>query len=262
MSATNNQTALVGTEYILKCSGVNLTISDIVWLYYPTGNSSYTNIIYSDGDYTHRPETKYEVKSIPTSANTIITNLMIKNVTLEDSLFTYQCACNVYKEACSSGSVLVAEANLIAMTTTTTTTTTTSKAYYYLTKKKEKVFQHSVSLITATTTTTSTTSTTTEEAPSPVDASNHFQHQNRSIPKMVRPEPSKTSFCISDSYNNTEHTLLLISLTILVVAALLFHISFHGFLKKTKLMFFFIFIAIFCIMFSVLFWIYPSCKIN
>lgn len=144
MSATNNQTALVGTEYILKCSGINLTISDIVWLYYPTGNSSYTNIIYSDGDYTHRPETKYEVKSIPTSANTIITNLMIKNVTLEDGLFTYQCACNVYKEACSSGSVLVAEANLIAITTTTTTTTTTSnspKTCYYL---KESILTFSI----------------------------------------------------------------------------------------------------------------------
>ena len=120
MTASNNLTAIVGESYILKCSGINLTISDIVWLYYPTGNSTYTNIIYSDGAYTQNSDLRYEVKSIATSSNTIITNLMIKKVTQADATYTYQCACNVYKEACTSGLKLVAETNLIAITTTTT----------------------------------------------------------------------------------------------------------------------------------------------
>lgn len=129
MSTSNNQTAIVGLPYILKCSGVNLTISDIVWLHYPIGNASYTSIIYSDGTYTPDSNRRYEVKSIPTSANTIITNLMIKNVSLEDANLTYQCACNVYKEACSSGAELVAEVRLNAVTTTTTSI----KIVHYLT---------------------------------------------------------------------------------------------------------------------------------
>jgi len=126
MSASNNQTATVGTSYIIKCSGTNLAISDIVWLYYPVGNSSFTNIIYSDAAYTPGSDLRYEVKSIPTSANTIITNLMIKSVTLADAGFVYQCACNVYKEACTSDTKLVAEVKLKAVTTTTTTTTTST----------------------------------------------------------------------------------------------------------------------------------------
>jgi len=54
-----------------------------------------------------------------------LTTLEIKKVELTDSLYTYQCSCNVYR-ACSSGFRPIADANLIAFSTTTTTTTTST----------------------------------------------------------------------------------------------------------------------------------------
>lgn len=119
MSTVENKTAIVGSSYTLKCLGTNLTTSDIVWLYYPTGNSSFTSIIYSDGDYTSGSKARFEINSRPTSVNKIETTLLIRRIQVEDSLLTYQCACNVYKEACSSGVELVDEVNIVAVTTTT-----------------------------------------------------------------------------------------------------------------------------------------------
>ena len=110
--------AIVGTPFSFNCVGINLSISDIVWLYYPTGNSSYTNIIYSDDDYITESNTKYQVES-SISGNKIVTTLRIRKVSLEDALYTYQCACNVYRAACATGAKLSGEANLIAITTST-----------------------------------------------------------------------------------------------------------------------------------------------
>jgi len=273
MSASNNQTATVGTSYIIKCSGTNLAISDIVWLYYPVGNSSFTNIIYSDAAYTPGSDLRYEVKSIPTSANTIITNLMIKSVTLADAGFVYQCACNVYKEACTSDTKLVAEVKLKAVTTTTTTTTTstttsdlTEENKYFINLNPAKEFLHGFSLATTTTTEKITTTTPTPTTiassliPEPINLTANF---NRTVPKLVAPESvQNVKVCLNEDYNNTEFSLVIISLAILVVSALLFHYSFHGFFKKTKLMFLLIFFASLCILISVIFWINPASKIQ
>ena len=108
--------AIVGMSFSFNCVGINLSMSDIVWLYYPTGNSSFTNIIYSDDDYITESNTKYQVQG-SISGNKIVTTLRIRKVSLEDALYTYQCACNVYRTACATGAKLSGEANLIAITT-------------------------------------------------------------------------------------------------------------------------------------------------
>lgn len=116
--------ALVGSTVTFKCIGVgNVDVSDIVWLYYPSGNSTFTEVIYSDESYTNNSEFKYSVQSFNDTPGYLLTTLKIRNVQLNDASYTYRCACNVYK-ACSSGFRPIADANLIAYTTTTSTTTT------------------------------------------------------------------------------------------------------------------------------------------
>jgi hypothetical protein len=128
----NYYQALVGTPVTFKCIGIGeIAINDIVWLYYPTGNSSFTEVIYSDGAYTNNSNLKFSVSSFNSTPGYMLTTLEIKKVELTDSLYTYQCSCNVYR-ACSSGFRPIADANLIAFSTTTTTTTTST------TKSKKK----------------------------------------------------------------------------------------------------------------------------
>ena len=116
--------ALVGAPVTFKCIGVGtVDSSDIVWLYYPTGNSTYTEVIYSDDSYTNNSELKFFVQSFNDTPGYLLSTLRIKSVQFNDALYTYRCACNVYK-GCSSGYRPIADANLIAYTTTTTTTTT------------------------------------------------------------------------------------------------------------------------------------------
>lgn len=126
----NYYQAIVGSPVIFKCIGIgNIQLNDIVWLYFPSGNSSFTEVIFSDGSYTNNSEQKFTVSSF--NDTYLITTLQINKVEISDSLFTYQCACNVYK-ACSSGFRPIADANLIAYTTTTSTTTLTSFVFISL----------------------------------------------------------------------------------------------------------------------------------
>ena len=114
---------IIGLPMSIICYGSNLSPTDIVWLYYPKGNATFTKVIYSDDAYAPVSMNKFSVDfNFSSETNILTTTLTFNKTSFEDSLFTYQCACNVYK-TCSSGYKATAEAFLQTISTTTTSKT-------------------------------------------------------------------------------------------------------------------------------------------
>lgn len=119
--AQDEFSAYEGSSLTIICNGTNLLTDDIVWQYFPIGNSTFFKVIYIYGQLVNAFQTKYTVQSYQASSTEVITSLTIKDVTAADSKFQYQCACNIYT-ACASGYKAKVEANITTFEATTTTT--------------------------------------------------------------------------------------------------------------------------------------------
>lgn len=111
--------AYIGSTVTIICNGSNLLTDDIVWQYYPIGNSTFIKVIYIYGQLVNAFQTKYSVKSYQASSTEVVTSLTISNVAPEDADFQYQCSCNIYT-ACASGYKAKVNANLSTLQATTT----------------------------------------------------------------------------------------------------------------------------------------------
>lgn len=119
--AQDEFSAYEGSSLTIICNGTNLLTDDIVWQYFPIGNSTFFKVIYIYGQLVNAFQTKYTVQSYQASSTEVITSLTIKDVAAADSKFQYQCACNIYT-ACASGYKAKVEANITTFEATTTTT--------------------------------------------------------------------------------------------------------------------------------------------
>ncbi len=108
-----------GSSVTIICNGTNLLTDDIVWQYFPSGNSTFFKVIYIYGQLVNAFQTKYRVQSYQASSTEVITSLTISDISPNDAQYQYQCACNIYT-ACASGFKAKVEANLIALEATTT----------------------------------------------------------------------------------------------------------------------------------------------
>ncbi len=115
--------AYPGNSVTIICNGTNLLTDDIVWQYFPSGNSTFFKVIYIYGQLVNAFQTKYRVHSYQASSAEVVTSLTISDLTAKDAEYQYQCACNIYT-ACASGFKAKAEANVIALEATTTTVQT------------------------------------------------------------------------------------------------------------------------------------------
>lgn len=117
--AKDSVTAYKGSSITLICNGTNLLTDDIVWQYFPIGNSTFFKVIYIYGQLVNSFQSKYTVRSYQYTNTEVITSLTISDVTEKDAKYQYQCACNIYT-ACASGYKAKVEANLTTLEATTT----------------------------------------------------------------------------------------------------------------------------------------------
>lgn len=118
MSKTEYKT-MVGSSITLTCTANYLRPIDIIWTMYPIYAPKSRTVIYSDNQYQGAFSTRYRVDINEISFANLTTSLTIRDVLLSDSMYAYECECNVYR-TCSNGAVVKANAILIALTTSKT----------------------------------------------------------------------------------------------------------------------------------------------
>lgn len=137
----------VGSSLSITCTANYLRPVDIIWTMYPVYAPKLRTVIYSvsriirmimiiyflflflktsrcclpqkDNQYQGAFAARYRVDIDEISFANLTTSLTIKNVLLSDSMYAYECECNVYR-TCSNGAVAKASAVLIALTTSET----------------------------------------------------------------------------------------------------------------------------------------------
>ena len=77
---------------------------DLVWTMYPIDRPLIKTVIYSDNQYQGDYSTRFKVNINQISFANLTSNLEIISLNKNDSLFSYQCECNVYR-ACSNGQI-------------------------------------------------------------------------------------------------------------------------------------------------------------
>lgn len=133
---TSEYKSYVGSSLTITCTANYLRPIDIIWSMYPVYAPKQRTIIYSvchlirlfstdqlsrrflfqDNQYQGAFASRYRVDIDEISFANLTTSLTIKSVLLSDSMYSYECECNVYR-TCSNGAVAKASAILIALTT-------------------------------------------------------------------------------------------------------------------------------------------------
>lgn len=98
----------------------NYAQSSILYVYYSLifskKKSKTQNYFIKDNQYQGAFAARYRVDVDELSFANLTTSLTIKNVLLSDSMYAYECECNIYR-TCSNGAIAKASAVLIALTT-------------------------------------------------------------------------------------------------------------------------------------------------
>lgn len=109
----------VGHSTKLTCIGNYLSVGDVVWIVKSLENPLNQRVIYSDNSYIGSSSRKYSVDSSILADNSILSSLTILNLNELDSLYSYECVCNIYKR-CSNTNHAKADATLVVLSQTTT----------------------------------------------------------------------------------------------------------------------------------------------
>lgn len=92
----SSYSALVGTPVTMTCEMTNAQPIDIVWIYYPAATPNKTSTIYFENNYLNGLQSIFSV-TLTMSGSDLITYLTIPDVKLKDSLYVYECQCNIYR---------------------------------------------------------------------------------------------------------------------------------------------------------------------
>jgi hypothetical protein len=114
----NSYMAMAGTSVTMKCSITNVSPIDIVWIYYVPGTGT-TKTIYFENNYLNGLSSKFIITLELFNSSYITTYLTIPLVEYNDSFYTYQCECNIYRKSICANNRPNAVARLTALTTTT-----------------------------------------------------------------------------------------------------------------------------------------------
>jgi endo-beta-N-acetylglucosaminidase D len=114
----NVYTAWAGATVTMKCSVTNVSPIDVVWIYYVQGTDT-TKTIYFENNYLNGLSSKFLITLEISNSTNITTYLTIPSVEYNDSLYTYQCECNIYRKSICANNRPSAVATLTALTTTT-----------------------------------------------------------------------------------------------------------------------------------------------
>lgn len=106
----------MGTSLKITCIANYLRPIDIIWSMYHIGSPSTRTVIYSDLQYQGGFSSRFKVSINEISFTNLTSSIEIFSVQSSDSLFKYECECNVYR-TCSNGNTARASAGLIAIPT-------------------------------------------------------------------------------------------------------------------------------------------------
>lgn len=92
----SSYSALAGTSVTMTCEMTNAQPIDIVWIFYPAATPNKTSTIYFENNYLNGLQAIFTV-SLTISGSDLVTYLTLPQVKLNDSLYIYECQCNIYR---------------------------------------------------------------------------------------------------------------------------------------------------------------------
>ena len=82
----------VGNSLQIACIGTGISVSDIIWEYYPSSSMDQSPLttIYIDKGYQSNPNIRFQINN-EFNSGTLVSVLTISNVLLSDNNLTFKC---------------------------------------------------------------------------------------------------------------------------------------------------------------------------